>query len=143
MNTEIYMEMTLFFDNDFDVYEIGKILGMEPTECKRQEETRMSPFDKTKHLEGYWTLRSETFREWDIKPVIDNMIFKIKDKIESIKELCEKNNGEVHFEIVPKFKPDNLPAIYFEREFLHIVHQLDATIDIDMYCESENFREEL
>lgn len=134
MATEIYTEITLFFDNNFDVYTIENILNLKPTDCKRQYETRMSPFDKTKHLEGYWTLASDTFYELDIKPAIDDLISKIGSKIKDIKQLCEKNNGEVRFYIVPSFKSDCLPAMYFEKDFLEIVHELGATIDIDMYC---------
>ena len=134
MATEIYTEITLFFDNNFDVYTIENILNLKPTDCKRQCETRMSPFDKTKHLEGYWTLASDTFYELDIKPAIDDLISKIGSKIKDIKQLCEKNNGEVRFYIVPSFKSDCLPAMYFEKDFLEIVHELGATIDIDMYC---------
>ena len=41
----------LFFDNDFDVYKIEKELNIKPSDCKRRNETRMSPFDKNKHCE--------------------------------------------------------------------------------------------
>ena len=109
----VYIEMNLFFDNDFDVYKIEKELNIKPSDCKRRNETRMSPFDKNKHLEAYWSLVTNTFEELDIK--------------------CEENNGEVCFEIVSIFERDNLPAIYFEKRFLSIVNYLDAVIDIDMY----------
>lgn len=45
------IEMNLFFDNDFDVYKIEKELNIKPSDCKRRNETRMSPFDKNKHCE--------------------------------------------------------------------------------------------
>lgn len=41
----VYIEMNLFFDNDFDVYKIEKELNIKPSDCKRRNETRMSPFD--------------------------------------------------------------------------------------------------
>ena len=47
----VYIEMNLFFDNDFDVYKIEKELNIKPSDCKRRNETRMSPFDKNKHCE--------------------------------------------------------------------------------------------
>lgn len=43
--------MNLFFDNDFDVYKIEEELNIKPSDCKRRNETRMSPFDKNKHCE--------------------------------------------------------------------------------------------
>ena len=129
----IYIEMKLFFDNDFDVYKIEKLLNIEPSDCKRRNETRLSPFDKSKHLDGYWSLMTDTFEELDIKPAMDDLLKKLEGKLEIIKEICKKNNGEVNFEIVSIFEKDNLPAIYFEKRFLHIVNYLDAVIDIDMY----------
>ena len=93
----------------------------------------MSPFNKNEHLEGYWSLVTDTFEELDIKPVIDDLLSKLEGKLEIIKEIGKENNGEVCFEIVPIFEKDNLPAIYFEKRFLNIVNYLDAVIDIDMY----------
>ena len=129
----IYIEMNLFFNNDFDVYKIEKLLNIEPSDCKRRNETRLSPFDKSKHLDGYWSLMTDTFEELDIKPAMDDLLKKMEGKLEIIKEICKKNNGEVNFEIVSIFEKDNLPAIYFEKRFLNIVNYLDAVIDIDMY----------
>ena len=125
--------MNLFFNNDFDVYKIEKLLNIEPSDCKRRNETRLSPFDKSKHLDGYWSLMTDTFEELDIKPAMDDLLKKMEGKLEIIKEICKKNNGEVNFEIVSIFEKDNLPAIYFEKRFLNIVNYLDAVIDIDMY----------
>ena len=125
--------MNLFFDNDFDVYKIEKILNIKPSACKRKNEMRRSPFDKNKHLDGYWSLVTNTFEELDIKPAIDDLLKMLEGKLQIIKEICEENDGEVCFEIVPIFERDNLPAIYFEKRFLNIVNYLDAVIDIDMY----------
>ena len=129
----IYIEMNIFFDNNFDVYKIERILNIKPSDCKRKNETRMSPFNKNEHLEGYWSLVTDTFEELDIKPVMDDLLRKLEGKLEIIKEICKENNGEVCFGIVPIFEKDNLPAIYFEKRFLNIVNYLDAVIDIDMY----------
>ena len=35
----IYIEMNLFFDNNFDVYKIERILNIKPSDCKRKNET--------------------------------------------------------------------------------------------------------
>ena len=129
----IYIERNLFFENDYDVYQIEKLLNIKPSDCKRRNETRLSPFDKSKHLEGYWSLMTDTFEELDIKSAMDDLLKKLEGKLEIIKEICKKNNGEVCFDIVSIFEKDNLPAIYFEKRFLNIVYYLDAVIDIDMY----------
>ena len=96
--------MNLFFDNDFDVYKIEKELNIKPSDCKRRNETRMSPFDKNKHLEAYWSLVTNTFEELDIKPAIDDLLKMLEGKLQIIKKICEENNGEVCFEIVSIFE---------------------------------------
>ena len=32
----VYIEMNLFFDNDFDVYKIEKELNIKPSDCKEE-----------------------------------------------------------------------------------------------------------
>ena len=83
----IYIEMNIFFDNNFDVYKIERILNIKPSDCKRKNETRMSPFNKNEHLEGYWSLVTDTFEELDIKPVMDDLLRKLEGKLEIIKLL--------------------------------------------------------
>jgi hypothetical protein len=130
----IYAEMHLVFDNDFDVNEISKILGIEPTECKCRWETRKSPLTN-KQIEGFWTIKSKEMDEWDIKVILNDLLSLFSHKITEIKEICEKNDGTVLFDIVPSFSHDLTPALYFDREFLDIVHFLNATVQIDMYVE--------
>ena len=129
---EMYSEMHLIFDNDFDVNEITESIGINPTECKSRCETRVSPLTN-KQIEGYWSLKSRVFNECDIKVVLDDLISSFANKLSEIKAICDINSGDVVFDIVPSFCSDNTPAIYFDRDFLDIVHYLNATIQIDMY----------
>ena len=128
----IYAEMHLIFDNDFDVYTIKQRLGIEPTDCKLRRETKISPLTN-KQMEGFWTLKTEEKEERDLKIILDELMTKIDGKIQRIKEICDENEGRVVFDIVPFFSSDNKPALYFERDFLYVVHYLNATIQIDMY----------
>lgn len=127
----IYAEMHLIFDNDFDVYSIKQLLGIEPTDCKLRRETRISPLTN-KQIEGFWTLKTEEKEERDLKIILDELMIKIAGKIKKIKEICDENEGTVVFDIVTFFDSDSKPALYFERDFLDIVQFLDATIQIDM-----------
>ena len=130
----IYAEMHLVFDNDFDVHTITKRLGIAPTECKSRTETRISPLTD-KPLEGFWTLRTGEKEETYVGVVLNELTGKISAKLADIKKLCDENGGEVIFDIVPSFDKSSKPALYFERDFLDIVHCLNAAIDIDMYVE--------
>jgi hypothetical protein len=128
---EMYAEMHLVFENDFNVNDITRKIGVIPTECKNSYETRVSPITK-KQCEGYWTLKSKVFNKGDLKVVLGDLISLIADKLPVIKDICDTNGGEVVFDIVPSFCNDDTPAIYFDRDFLDIVHYLNATIQIDM-----------
>ena len=133
-NCSIYAEMHLVFDNDFDVYSITNRLGIVPTECKARKETRISPLTN-KHIEGSWTIRTDEREERDLKIVLDELGTKFIHKLSEIKKICLENEGTIIFDIVPFFDSDSKPALYFERDFLDIVHYLNATIQIDMYVE--------
>lgn len=132
MNTEIYAEMHLVFDNDYDVREITAVTGIVPYNCQRRCETRIN--SKTqKHNPGFWTIRSDTFSAYDVSIVINNLMSKMKDAISEIKNICAENQGQVIFDIVPTFASNDVPAIYFEKEFLDMAHYLNAEIQLDMY----------
>ena len=133
-NCTIYAEMHMIFDNDFDVYSIEKIIGLVPTNCKMRKETRISPLTN-KQIEGFWTLKTEEKEERDLNIILQELISKISKKLPEIKNLCEKNNGEVIFDIVASFDDNSKPSLYFEREFLNVVNYLNASIQIDLYVE--------
>ena len=130
----IYAEMHKIFDNDYDVYSIEKIIGLVPTNCKMRKETRISPLTN-KQIEGFWTLKTEEKEERDLNIILQELISKISKKLPEIKNLCEKNNGEVIFDIVASFDDNSKPDLYFEREFLNVVNYLNASIQIDLYVE--------
>lgn len=131
-NPEIYAEMHLVFDNDFDVNMITKFIGIEPSVCMNRKQTTINPLTKQNNV-AFWTIRSKSFNEYDAKYAIEDLVLSIECKISLIKEICEKNNGNVIFTIVPLFYYQNKPAIYFERNFLKIVNELNAEIEVDMY----------
>ena len=133
-NGTIYAEMHMIFDNDYDVYSIEKIIGLVPTKCKMRKETRISPLTN-KQIEGFWTLKTEEKEERDLNIILQELISKISKKLPEIKNLCEKNNGEVIFDIVASFDDNSKPDLYFEREFLDVVNYLNASIQIDLYVE--------
>ena len=128
----IYAEMHMIFDNDFDVHSIAKQLGIPPTECKSRNETRISPLTN-KHIEGFWTLKTEEKEERDLCVVLNELMENISAKLPDIKKICDENGGKVVFDIVPFFDGNCKPALYFERDFLDIVNYLNATIQIDLY----------
>ena len=124
--------MSLIFDADYDVHKISSILGISPYDAKKKDETRVNPITKDKNP-GYWTIRSDTLCDYDLKNTTNNLLNKIKNKLSLIKNLCQSNDGKVMFDFVINFCANEAPAIYFERDFLEIVHYLNAEIQFDLY----------
>ena len=132
MKPEIYVEFTLVFDNDFDVTKITNITGMIPYECKNRAENRINPITN-KHLEGFWTVRSSVYTEFDAEKALNDIVTKIVSQTDDIVDICHEYDGEAIFRVVSWFNTKNTPAIYFERNFLDIVQKLNATIQINLY----------
>lgn len=132
MKPEMYVEMNLIFDNNYDVYELSNLIGIQPTNVQRKKDTRINPITKENNP-GFWSLKTKTFCEYDVTIATDNLLNQIKEKIQLIKMLCEKNQGEVVFDVVVSFYTNEVPAIYFERDFIELVHYLNAEIQLDLY----------
>ena len=129
---KMYVEMNLIFDNNYNVYEISNVIGIQPTTVKRKNDTRVNPLTQENNP-GFWTLKSDTFCGYDMKIATNNLIYQIKDKIQLINELCEANQGKVVFDVVASFYVNEEPAIYFERDFIELIHYLNAEIQLDLY----------
>ena len=132
MQPEVYVEMSLIFDNNYDVYQISNVIGIQPTMAKRKSETKVNMLTRDNNP-GFWSLKSEVFREYDLKFATENLVNQIKDKVQLINELCNIYQGEVIFDVVASFYANEEPAIYFEREFIELVHCLNAEIQLDLY----------
>ena len=69
MVPDIYVEMHLIFDNNFDVDTITQVVGIRPFKCMNKTQTRINPITN-QHNPGFWTIRSRTFSEFDVKQEI-------------------------------------------------------------------------
>lgn len=133
---EIYVEMHLVFDNDFDVNIITDMIDVQPYECKTKSQTRINPLSNQSN-QGFWTFRSEVIIDFDVKKALDELISKFEDKTEIIKEICSENKGNIYIDIVPTFNCNDTPAVYFDKRFLKFVNELDAEIELDIYALTE------
>lgn len=129
---EIYIEMALTFDNDFDVNTITRELGIQPTECEQRFQTRINPITKQQNP-GYWLIKSKTVVGYYAEEAIDDIISIIEGKIELIRKICVEHSGEVNFCVVPSFHKSEKPALCFSRRFMEIAAYLNANMEIDLY----------
>lgn len=130
--TNIKVDLSLCFDNDFNVYSISKTINIAASECKNRNETRINPITKQQNC-GFWSIETECIETYDLKEALEKILNKIEGSIAEIKKILIDNNGVAIFHIVPTIKKNRVPALYFERKFLDAVDMLNAEIDIDIY----------
>lgn len=134
MIPETYIELSLVFDNDYDVKNITKLTGIIPFECKNRNKNNLSPLTN-QQLEAFWTLKSSVCCNYDIKPAIDDIIAKIHSNISSLRDICEKEKGEAIFWIVSYFAPSSPPCLELPKEIIEVAYKLNASIRFDLYAD--------
>ena len=137
MIPEIYVEMNLVFDNNFDVNIISEALQMSPFKCICKKDTNINPITNEQDP-GFWTVRSDQFFEYTITSALNNLMLKIGTKVDEIKHLCVTYNGEIFFDIVVSFYPGDEPEVCMDKKFLETVHYLDAEVRVYMYAQEKN-----
>lgn len=128
----IYLELNLLFDNNTNMIDVTKEIGLDPISFKNKSEQMKSPF-KDDNIEGYWSIKTEKFDTYYLEEVSKSIVEIVKPFLERIKTTLQKHNGTADFLIVTEFYPLDTPALNFNREFLNVVSFLSATIQIDMY----------
>ncbi len=134
MIPETYIELSLVFDNNYDVENITKLTGIIPFECKNRNKMKLSPLTN-QPLEGFWTIKSLVCCDYNIKPAIDDMIAKIHSNVSILRDICKKENGEAIFWIVSYFTPTSPPIFELNKELIEVAYELNASIRFDLYAD--------
>jgi len=121
--------LVLCFDTDFDVSIITQRLGIEPTESKRLYETRINPTTK-RHNCGYWRIMTKEFKTFDSMEIQKALQTLIAGKEDAINEIIAEYQGTVIFRFFIKAYPGDEPALMFSEDFVYIVNQLNAKLDV-------------
>jgi glutamate-1-semialdehyde aminotransferase len=119
------------FDNDYDVSGISNIIGLESSEYKNRSDTTINPITK-EHNCAYWVVETETIETYDSEVLQMLIQKKTYNKINEIKSIADKNNGEIIYRLIVNVVNNETPTIMFERDFLNDVNYLNSKIDILM-----------
>ena len=132
---EIRMYCNLLFDNDTDMEETSREIGLTPNEYMNKKEQQKSPF-KDDNLEGFWTFKIGGIKTYNLEDITKIMVDTLNPFLPKIKQTIKRYEGRIDFLIVPELHHNYKPALSFNRDFLDIVHFLNATIQIDyMYID--------
>jgi hypothetical protein len=82
-----------------------------------------------------WTVSTEYEESLDINDQLSKLMIILQDKKEMLIELKKMYDMKYVFEIVIKVRNEETPAMYFERDCIKFINDIQAVIDIDLYVE--------
>lgn len=122
-----------FYGDTFDLNSITNVLGINPTQTWiKGDHIRGGHFRK----DTCWELSTEYEESYDINEQLQKVINILKDKKLEIIEVQKKNKIECKFEIVILIENNEKPAIYFNRNTIQFMNEINSEIDVDYYIYS-------
>lgn len=129
----LFAEIVLLFDHDFPIEQIDTLLGLHPSESKRQSQTRVNPLTK-KNNPGFWVYRTKTVSSFDLRPLlqeIDNFLIEHASELHHIIQLYSPCCVLLRYRVSVR-QENEYPVIRFNPEMLQRISSLNASIDIDI-----------
>lgn len=121
------------YDFDCSPDELTSELGIKPTETRIKGEIRLIGKVKHKRInkENAWILKSELPQNTPIEKHIEHLLSKITPHKEKFIKVTNKYYTE--FGCAPYYYESN-PGIHLDNNLLKEIADLNAKIDIDIYC---------
>ena len=130
--TRIMLEIVLRFKGEVDVYALTDIIGLSPTQLKNMSEIKRNSYCEEK-TPAFWCFDTGYIQNTQFDEIADAFINHIQPHLVAIKNVLSEQGRSAHFCIVPEIIRKDKPSIYINKNFLDVIHYLDATVDIDMY----------
>lgn len=130
--TNISIELSIYWDS-FDIDKLTKILSISPTEIWIKWDNNTNKLISKKRLETNWS-----YSLWKkYTPFFDELtmeFIKVFDsKIDIINKFVKENNLSVKISSVINIVNWITPSLFFNKEFIEFIYQLNSEVDIDMY----------
>lgn len=122
--------------DDFDLNAVSDALG--EAQVILRKETR--PLNAIRG--DCWEMNTGEIRTWSVEEVMDQLIDRLKGKVEWIVEFCKRNAVDAGFTIVLKIDKDDSPAMSLTAKQIQFIASLNATLDWDVYIYTEGFGDE-
>lgn len=136
--TEIKCYLTIFGE-EFDSKKFSESIKLDQsTFWIKGDKSKNTKFIRKQSGWKYSTPYIETLY---IEEVFGLILTKFSSKKEIIKKAINEHNAKVKLYIVLEIFDGNTPAVYFDREFLSFINEIEAEIDFDIYA-SQNDEEE-
>ena len=139
--SEFQIILKVYFDNDFNVNEITEVLDLKPSHCipySKSGYTRISH----KKQSGAWWYSYPSPTKFVGGMVVQDVLDKFfepfdKGKIQALKNIVDKNSGEIKLCINIYFYHERVPELCFSGRAMRILNYLNADIEINMNEDNE------
>ncbi len=121
---------TLYKEDFIDLEEITKVLDTMPTQ---QYLIGDRVNYKVVRKNSAWQYGTDYEESDDIRDQLNKVYFALKDKVAELQRLKMMYQLKFRFMIVIYANGHTPPAIFFHRDFLHFVDQIEAEIEVDAY----------
>lgn len=129
----LFAEIVLLFDHDFPIEQVNARLGLNPTESKRQFQTRINPMTQEKNP-GFWLFQTEVISSFDIKPLlqmIDNFLSAHSTGLHEVIQQYSPSCFILRIRVLVQ-QEDEYPSIRLDPEILQRLSSFNASIEIDV-----------
>lgn len=133
--------LKIYFDNDYDVNEITKILNLKPSYCLCYSETGYTRKSNIKQS-GCWMYSFPSQTDYVDGMVIQDVLDKFfepfdNQKVQRLKKIIDENKGEIKLGVNIYFYHERVPELCFNGLPMRILNYLDADIEINMNEDNE------
>lgn len=115
-----------FYSESLKFSYIDGLMGIVATEKRKKESFSIKEFAK-----DYWILSTGYQNSDDINSQLNKIMSLISSKKVAINSICQQCNAMCGFCIVIKRHNDIIPAVYYEREFIKFLADINADINMD------------
>ncbi|MEK4251883.1 DUF4279 domain-containing protein [Paenibacillus sp. FSL W7-1287] len=137
-NARVYLRI---YGDSFPIDLLTELLKIQPTQAySKGEEIIRKPnpnvIYRGKHYrqESAWELSTEYEETYDLEKPIDEILIRLKNKEEIIKDFCKEYDLKCHFMIVIVIKNGETPSIVLNKELISIANYIEAEIHFDLYA---------
>lgn len=130
-NTHVKAEFVIILDDKLNPEFITERLNLTPTESWMKGDDIEGKIHKRK--ETCWSVSTEYEESFDINDQLSKLIAVLQDKKDILIELKKQCDMKFIIEIIVRVRKEETPAMYFEREIITFINDLQAVIDIDLY----------
>lgn len=117
--------------DDFDPDEISTLMQLQFSRSFRKgEKVKNKPIIREYSL---WGIETGYQHSWDVSEQMSQILMMIENRINIIKHILTRFKANTQIVVVIKFVEDDKPAIYFEKETLVLLHEINAEIQFDYY----------